>query len=272
MASNSPTAPSTSLKVAEVYTNDAGKNVAKIDRETMKTIGASDRCIIEIKGKHRATVALCAPLNPPDEGKGIIRLDELTRYNATAAIGYTVVVRRIRALQAESIVVMSIGSMPIIDERYLSTALQGIPATVNDYVMIPYFGGRLTFKVVEITPEQGQHATSPTSAAVAMITDKTMFAIKRHEEGKIKFHISEYVRLLPDIDVSASPSTSADTISKNSSVPFFLGIKLELFIGAISERIDFQKEMRAGTKVEDMVWLSSKYREIVRTEVDEAGP
>lgn len=62
---------------------------------------AADGFVIEIKGKDRATVAMCAALNLSDAGKGIIRLEGLTRNNATAWINDTVVARRMRALQAE---------------------------------------------------------------------------------------------------------------------------------------------------------------------------
>lgn len=239
----------------------------------MKKIGVSNGFVIEVKGKHRATVALCAPLKPPDEGKNIIRLDGLTRNNASIAIGYAVAVRKIQALPAEKIVVMAVEPIPPIDERYLTDALQGIPVTVNDNVMVPYFGARLTFKIVEIAPERSQDAELPASAEiVAMITFRTRFGIKRREEGKIKFHVSEYVRQEPNIDAAASQaySTLAD-VPGNNGDPVFLGLRLELFIGAISERIDFQKKMTASWKVDSMVLLASKYREIVRTEVDEAS-
>ena len=99
---------------------------------------------------------MCAPLKPSDEGKSVVRLDGLTRNNATVMIGNTVVVRRMRALKAEKMVVMLLEPIPIIDERYFTEALQGIPVTVNDHVMIPYFGGRLTFKIIEIVLEPGQ--------------------------------------------------------------------------------------------------------------------
>jgi hypothetical protein len=111
--------------------------------------------------------------------------------------------------------------------------------------MIPYFGGLLTFKIIEIVPEPGQDTEPPASAAivVAGITARTRFGIKGREEGRIKFHLGEYVRQEPDIDAATSQtySTLAD-VPRSNSEPIFLGTRLELFIGAISERIDFQKK------------------------------
>jgi len=65
-----------SLKVLEAYTRDVGRGVARIDYDSMDTLNASTGDVIEIKGKRR-TVAKCLPLYPSDEGKGIIRIDNV---------------------------------------------------------------------------------------------------------------------------------------------------------------------------------------------------
>ena len=67
-----------SLKVLEAYTRDVGRGVARIDYDSMDSLGASTGDVIEIRGKRR-TVAKCLPLYPSDEGKGIIRVDGLTK-------------------------------------------------------------------------------------------------------------------------------------------------------------------------------------------------
>jgi transitional endoplasmic reticulum ATPase len=86
-----------SLKVLEAYTRDVGRGVARIDYDSMDTLGASTGDVIEIKGKRR-TVAKCLPLYPSDEGKGIIRIDGLGRNNSGIAIGDTISVRKIKWL------------------------------------------------------------------------------------------------------------------------------------------------------------------------------
>ena len=65
-----------SLKVLEAYTRDVGRGTARIDYDTMGSLGVSTGDIIEIKGKRR-TVVKCLPLYPSDEGKGIVMLDGL---------------------------------------------------------------------------------------------------------------------------------------------------------------------------------------------------
>jgi transitional endoplasmic reticulum ATPase len=56
-----------SLKVLEAYTRDVGRGVARIDYDSMDSLGASTGDVIEIRGKRR-TVAKCLPLYPSDEG------------------------------------------------------------------------------------------------------------------------------------------------------------------------------------------------------------
>src|ERR1700752_1574262 len=133
----------------------------------MDSLGASTGDVIEIRGKRR-TVAKCLPLYPSDEGKGIIRVDGLVRNNAGIAIGDTVIVKKIKAVPAEKVIVAPLEAIPPIDERYLADALESVPLIKGDNVMVPYFGGRLTFQVIGVTPQ--------TSDAV-LITQKTTFHI-----------------------------------------------------------------------------------------------
>ena len=161
-----------SLKVLEAYTRDVGRGVARIDYDSMDSLTASTGDVIEIRGKRR-TVAKCLPLYPSDEGKGIIRVDGLVRNNAGVAIGDTVVVRKIKAVPAEKVIVAPLEAIPPIDERYLADALESVPLIKGDNVMVPYFGGRLTFQVIGVTP--------PGSDAV-LVTQKSVFHIAEKGE------------------------------------------------------------------------------------------
>jgi len=160
-----------SLKVLEAYTRDVGRGVARIDYDSMDSLSTSTGDVIEIKGKRR-TVAKCLPLYPSDEGKGIIRVDGLVRNNAGIAIGDTVAVRKIKAVAAEKVVVAPLEAIPPIDERYLADALESVPLIKGDNVMVPYFGGRLTFQVIGVTP----------AADAVLVTQKTVFHIAEKGE------------------------------------------------------------------------------------------
>ena len=160
-----------SLKVLEAYTRDVGRGVARIDYDSMDTLNASTGDVIELKGKRR-TVAKCLPLYPSDEGKGIIRIDGLGRNNSGIAIGDTITVKKIKAVPAEKVVVAPLEAIPPIDERYLADALESVPLIKGDNVMVPYFGGRLTFQVIGVTP----------AADAVLITQKTTFHIAEKGE------------------------------------------------------------------------------------------
>jgi len=160
-----------SLKVLEAYTRDVGRGVARIDYDSMDTLNASTGDVIELKGKRR-TVAKCLPLYPSDEGKGIIRIDGLGRNNSGIAIGDAIIVKKIKAVPAEKVVVAPLEAIPPIDERYLADALESVPLIKGDNVMVPYFGGRLTFQVIGVTP----------AADAVLITQKTTFHIAEKGE------------------------------------------------------------------------------------------
>ena len=160
-----------SLKVLEAYTRDVGRGVARIDYDSMDTLNASTGDVIELKGKRR-TVAKCLPLYPSDEGKGIIRIDGLGRNNSGIAIGDAITVKKIKAVQAEKVIVAPLEAIPPIDERYLADALESVPLIKGDNVMVPYFGGRLTFQVIGVTP----------AADAVLVTQKTSFHIAEKGE------------------------------------------------------------------------------------------
>ncbi len=164
-----------SLKVLEAYTRDVGRGTARIDYDTMGSLGVSTGDIIEIKGKRR-TVVKCLPLYPSDEGKGIVRLDGLVRNNAGIGIGDSINARKVKAVPAEKVVISPLEAIPPIDERYLADALESVPLIKGDNVMVPYFGGRLTFQIIGITP--------PTAAdTAAIVTNKTTFTITEKDEA-----------------------------------------------------------------------------------------
>src|SRR5215211_6928651 len=150
---------SISLKVLEAYTRDVGRGIARIDYDTMDSLAVSTGDVVEIRGKRRTT-AKCLPLYPSDEGKGIIRIDGLVRNNSGIAIG-------------EKIFLSPLEAIPPIDERYLADALESVPIIKGDNVMVPYFGGRLTFQVIGVTPA---------NADAVLVTQKTIFHIAEKGE------------------------------------------------------------------------------------------
>jgi transitional endoplasmic reticulum ATPase len=71
---------------------------------------------------------------------------------------------------AEKVIVSPLETIPPIDERYLADALESCPLVKGDNIMVPYFGGRITFQVVSTTPAAG--ALLVTSRTTFVITEK----------------------------------------------------------------------------------------------------
>lgn len=151
------------LQVLEAYTRDIGRGIARIDYQSMDDLGVSTGDVLNV-GK---TVVKVHPLYPSDEGKSIIRIDGLIRNNANVKIGETIEVSKTKAVPAEEITVRPLESVPPIDPHYINDALESVAVVKGDNVMLPYFGGRLTFQVVEIKPE-----------GPIIVTIKTIFHIE----------------------------------------------------------------------------------------------
>ncbi len=163
---------SLSLRILEAYTRDVGRGVARIDYDALDSINAATGDIIQIESGKQRTVAKCLPLYPSDEGKGVIRIDGLGRSNTGVSIGDAVNITKVKVVPAEKVMLAPLETVPPIDERYLADALDGIPLIKGDKVMVPYFGGRLTFQAIGVTPA---------SIPVIVASDKTVFAITKSD-------------------------------------------------------------------------------------------
>ena len=93
------------LKVAKAQSlQEIGLGRARIGTDARKALGVESGDFIEIIGK-RATVAKVYRLNFEDEGKGIIRLDGITRSNAKSSLGEAVTVKKADMVPAERITI-----------------------------------------------------------------------------------------------------------------------------------------------------------------------
>ena len=163
---------SVSLKVLEAYSRDVGRGVARFDYAAMDSLDLGTGDVVEIKGKRR-TVVKCLPLYPNDEGKGMIRIDGVIRSNAGIAVGDLVAITKVNAPAAEKVVVVPLEQIPPVDENYLADALENVPVTKTDNVVVPYFGGRLTFQVLSISP----------AGEAVLIKQNTIFVISEKGES-----------------------------------------------------------------------------------------
>ena len=163
----------TTVKVLEAYTRDVGLGVARIDYGVMDEIGAVINSILEVKGT-KTTYCRCLPLYPTDEGKNIIRIDGLIRNNAGVGVGATVNLNVVISRPAQKIRVTPATAIPDIDERYFADILEKMPISKTDSIMVPYFGGRLTFLVKSMEPDYEP----------LLITKDTVFEIAEYGKAK----------------------------------------------------------------------------------------
>lgn len=161
---------SITLRCRESYTRDVGRGHLRIDYDSMDKLKISTGDIVEIEGIKK-TLAKVLPLYPSDEGKGMARTDGIIRENLKIVIDEQIKITKIKSFAAIKIIVKATHTIPPIDERYLTDAFEGTPMSLDDYVMVPYFGGRLKFQVISTDPKEA-----------VVVTRNTIFVIDDEEK------------------------------------------------------------------------------------------
>ena len=157
------------LQVYEAYTMDIGRVIARIDYDSMDKICVCPGDVIEIRGKRR-TVAKCLPLYSSDECKNIIRLNGLVRNNAGISISHRVVVRKIKAVPAQTVFISAIKIHIPVNVMEFPKELDGAPFANQDLMVIDLarYGGYQIYRVVGHEPENEE---------VLEVDPKTKFVI-----------------------------------------------------------------------------------------------
>ncbi|MHA2289576.1 MAG: AAA family ATPase, partial [Promethearchaeota archaeon] len=144
-----------SLSVQEAKKRDIGRNIARIDQETMEKLDIKQGEVIGLTGiKESAAIAWAG--YPLDNGLGIIRIDSRLKKNTGANINDRIQISRVSAQPAQSIVLapisVKIKSNPRF-ETFVKRKLHNYPATINDYIYISIGISReLMFKVINLRP------------------------------------------------------------------------------------------------------------------------
>ena len=160
------------LRVAEIFIEDVGKGLARLDPDDAKILGATLGDVVEIKGEKR-TVARISGIFPEHLGKKIVQIDGITRDNAGVLIGGTVQIKKVTRQTATAIVLTALESgnwWPDENELgYISKILQGLAVISGDRLNIPLFGGKDRFFSVI--------GTSPSGPVI--INQQTKFKVNR---------------------------------------------------------------------------------------------
>jgi len=163
------------LKISEAFQQDVGYGRARIDHQTRLKLDLSIGDIIEIEGsKKTATVVWRA--HPTDEGKGIIRIDNLSRKNCGGGLGDRVKIRKADVKEAKNVTLA-----PLISkgqqiqfgsgiDNLIKKGLLKRPLTKGDNVIIPgiaLFGSSLPFLIMNTNP-----------SGIVSITENTVIKVK----------------------------------------------------------------------------------------------
>jgi len=163
------------LKVSEAFQQDVGYGRARIDNQARMELDLAIGDIIEIEGTKK-TAAVVWRAHPTDEGKRIIRIDNLTRKNAGTGLGDSVIVRKAEVQPARSVTLA-----PLISkgqqiqfgagiETLIKKGLLRRPFNKGDHIIIPgiaLFGSALPFAIINTNP-----------SGIVVITEDTVVKVR----------------------------------------------------------------------------------------------
>ncbi|MHA1460136.1 MAG: AAA family ATPase, partial [Promethearchaeota archaeon] len=143
------------LRVQEAKKRDIGRNIARIDQETMEALNIKTGDVIALVGK-KESAGIAWPSYPQDSGLGIIRIDSRLKKNTGASIDETIQIRKVTVQSAQSIVLAPISVKIKTNPRFetfVKRKLNNYPVTIDDFIYISIGISReITFKVINLRP------------------------------------------------------------------------------------------------------------------------
>ncbi|MBN2333991.1 CDC48 family AAA ATPase [Candidatus Bathyarchaeota archaeon] len=140
------------LRVAEAPPNLVGRGIAVLDPKVIEENGWQSGEVLEITGAHKAYAKIW-PGQTMEYGRGLIRIDSMTRNNAGVGIDDRVTVRRIEARQAEGLTMYPTEPLRIVGgERYLAQLLEGRVVSQGSVITINIMGRRVDLVITQIQP------------------------------------------------------------------------------------------------------------------------
>ncbi len=140
------------LRVAEAHHRDAGRDIARIDRDIMEKLGILSGDVILVIGKEKAC-AIAGPGYPEDQGQELIRIDGNTRTNARVGIDDKVFIQKTAVLQASRVVLAPTQQVRLVGgPQYLQRVLEGRPLMKGQRLRVETVSNPLSFIVVSTQP------------------------------------------------------------------------------------------------------------------------
>jgi transitional endoplasmic reticulum ATPase len=143
------------LRVQKAKKRDIGRNIIRIDQQTMEKLNIKTGDVIALFGK-KESAGIAWPSYPQDRGLGIIRIDSRLRKNTGTSIDDTIEIKKIKAQIAQSIVLapssVKIKTNPRF-ENFVKRRLNNYPITIDDFIYISIGISReIAFKVISVRP------------------------------------------------------------------------------------------------------------------------
>lgn len=169
------------LKVATaLMKSEAGFGRVRMDSASFRRLNVQIGDVVEIVGK-RSAVAKVMKGAIDDEGKGLIRMDGITRSNAGVTVDESVRVRKAETLPAEKIIISPIG-IPAgkkisfregVDEIF-KNGLMNRPVLRDNEIVVPniaLMGNLIQFKVITTVPVGIVVVDQKTEVTIKEVTD-----------------------------------------------------------------------------------------------------
>lgn len=167
------------FKVVEAQHRDAGRCIARIDSNVMKSHHMVSGDIIEIIGKNPA-YAIVWPGYPEDAGKNIIRIDGNIRSNAGIGIDEKVEIKKIEIKNATRINVTPAQPVRIAGgSEYLRKILVGQPVMKGQKIRTDVLGRPFMFIVTETQP-----------SGPVLVTNETDFILKEKPLEEVRTYVT----------------------------------------------------------------------------------
>ncbi|MCG5514359.1 CDC48 family AAA ATPase [Ectothiorhodospira shaposhnikovii] len=165
--------PGLRLKVSDAAKRDAGRAIARIDPANLQALGCQIGDIVEVVGA-RNTICRVMPAFKENRDQGRVQLDGLSRTNAGVSLDDAVILRRVKAAPAQSIVLQPTDVVPAQrDMKYIGSLLDGTPVLRGDRIRATLFGNRhAEFVVVQANPPGPVFIGPTTRLSISRGTDK----------------------------------------------------------------------------------------------------
>ncbi len=148
--------PSTStyeVTVKEAYREDAGRGIARVSIDTMRSLDLVSGDVIEIQGKKKA-FAVVWPSGPEDTRKAILRIDGSIRSNAGTGIDEKVRIQKAEVSYAKKVVINPAEPIRLVGgEQYLARILSGRSVQEGQSIRVAVLGNPLTFVISKVVPK-----------------------------------------------------------------------------------------------------------------------